>query len=744
LGSSDEVTVENETALRAAVNSAVESTTIALTADIALTGSALNIPAGKDIMLVSDKADGFWKLIGATDQATISVDGILTLNGIIVTHIGVVTGNGVTVNSGGVFTLSAGEISNNIFSDGGGVHIGASGSFTMYGGVISNNTAMYGGNGGGVYVGSGSFNMLGGVIANNTVMSGGFGGGVYIGSGSFNMFSGAIAGNVVDGVFGIGVYGGGVYIESGSFSMSSGVISNNIVAGNPNGGGGGGGVYISSGSFSLSGDAQIVGNIADVGCGVLIWLGGFFSMSDDAVIANNTGGYLRYGCHGVYNTGRFVMSGGTIANHTASISDGGAMFITANGVFVMSGGLIANNTAMTGGGVFSYGSFSMSGGIIANNTATRSGGGVYIAGSSYYYSSFEMSGGTIADNTAIGSDIGGNGGGVYVSNEYFNTVFKLLGGVISGNVASVNGGGIWVTDTNTLADFERLTVAAGVVFENNRASGGYNRVGVHDAIYTAQIKSTRWTEPFTQGYNNYDISYTAGAPITPAVTVHSSYTSLSGDGRYLVGTSVTVNAGSRVGYTFSGWTVNEGSITLSNSVTETFTMPAHDVVVTANWSPISYTINYVLNSGGTNAAGNPSSYNVGNTFPIPINNPSRSGYEFLSWNVLYTNGSQVSSQSYYNIPAGTTGNIELTANWRVADTGGSDGSSPTPSPSPSASSEPTPSPTPTQFNTPSIPEVTTMPGLMTPFWVIVLVVIAVFVVVIIVLVVLLLRKGSNA
>ena len=79
------IKVGTQTELRNAVVTANGHTVIALTADISLTDSALNIPAGKDITLVSDKVEGFWKLIGAANQATISVDGILVLNSLIVT-----------------------------------------------------------------------------------------------------------------------------------------------------------------------------------------------------------------------------------------------------------------------------------------------------------------------------------------------------------------------------------------------------------------------------------------------------------------------------------------------------------------------------------------------------------------------------------------------------------------------------------------------------------------------------------
>jgi hypothetical protein len=88
----------------------------------------------------------------------------------------------------------------------------------------------------------------------------------------------------------------------------------------------------------------------------------------------------------------------------------------------------------------------------------------------------------------------------------------LSGGKISNNVASGNGGGVWVTDDSS--HLERLTVKDSVVFSNNRATTAYNRASAFDNIYNSQISSkVTWTTPFTQGYNNYDISYTSGTLI---------------------------------------------------------------------------------------------------------------------------------------------------------------------------------------------------------------------------------------
>jgi uncharacterized repeat protein (TIGR02543 family) len=133
---------------------------------------------------------------------------------------------------------------------------------------------------------------------------------------------------------------------------------------------------------------------------------------------------------------------------------------------------------------------------------------------------------------------------------------------------------------------------------------------------------------------------------------------------------ITIDKPTKVNYEFLGWTVRfiDGSPAdiavpiLSFSILEGTT--GH-VVLTANWKPIQYNITYNLNSG-VNAANNPTSYTVESVFPINIANPTRSGYDFLGWNVTYANGNPTATfQISYRIPAGTTGDISLAANWRV-------------------------------------------------------------------------------
>ncbi|MCL2134111.1 MAG: hypothetical protein FWH37_00930 [Candidatus Bathyarchaeota archaeon] len=373
-------------------------------------------------------------------------------------------------------------------------------------------------------------------------------------NGIFTMVNGEISGNNADSNSYERNFGGGVYIYDGIFEMYGGKISNN-------GADKGGGVY-NYGTFKMFG-GEISGNKA------------------------NTGG-------GVYNDGGIVsLSGGMIIDNTATDNGGG---VYNDGSFSASGGAIINNMANNGGGVYNRGTFSLSAGSISNNTAVEQGGGVY-----NYVNTFSLSGGTISGNTAnlgggvahngktftmVNGIISGNtavsGGGVYIDDK---GVFLLNGGMISNNRALGNGGGVWISDY--AANFTRLFVSKGVMFSNNYASEAYNRNRVHEPTYNMQIKGDVWSEPFTQGYNNYDISYVYGTPLTfYNVTIQNSYAKLTGAGNYVAGATITINAGIREGYTFSSWTTNNRGITLTNNTaTTTFTMPERDIVLTANWTP---------------------------------------------------------------------------------------------------------------------------------------------------------------
>ncbi|MDL2274304.1 DUF2436 domain-containing protein [Oscillospiraceae bacterium OttesenSCG-928-G22] len=67
------------------------------------------------------------------------------------------------------------------------------------------------------------------------------------------------------------------------------------------------------------------------------------------------------------------------------------------------------------------------------------------------------------------------------------------------------------------------------------------------------------------------------------VTVAGSYAGTTGEGTYTIGNPVSIDAGSRSGYTFTGWTAAGVTLSSPSSAQTSFTMPANGVTVTANW-----------------------------------------------------------------------------------------------------------------------------------------------------------------
>ncbi len=89
--------------------------------------------------------------------------------------------------------------------------------------------------------------------------------------------------------------------------------------------------------------------------------------------------------------------------------------------------------------------------------------------------------------------------------------------------------------------------------------------------------------------NGAEASATATPTATPAtaytVTVNGSYAGTSGAGQYASGAQVSIHAGSRSNYSFTGWTSPDGvPFANANNAATTFIMPAKNVTITANWS----------------------------------------------------------------------------------------------------------------------------------------------------------------
>ena len=145
---------------------------------------------------------------------------------------------------------------------------------------------------------------------------------------------------------------------------------------------------------------------------------------------------------------------------------------------------------------------------------------------------------------------------------------------------------------------------------------------------------------------------------TVALNKQTGISAVSGNGTYRHGKNITINAATKTGYRFTGWTDSNGkniSSTASSQLTVT-----EDVTLTANAEAIDYTITYDLAGGTLDGKTNPDRYNV-ETPTFTLNNPTKPGYIFAGWTGTGLN----TADKTVRINQGSTGNRSYTANWIV-------------------------------------------------------------------------------
>jgi len=471
--------------------------------------------------------------IEAKDRHFHVTDGMVTLFGLILD--GGNSAGGIDVSGCGTELHTYDVVIQNCMfysndrASGGGVFIQKGGAYVMYSGAVINNIAL--GSGGGVYVTDiGSvFTLRDGLISGNNAVSSGQGQSVSM----------------------LGIGGGVAAAEDSSFIMYGGAVSGNRVIGN------------------MARDASLIGG-GGVGLDRSLFL------MDGGIIGGIPGGIpsgIPSGIPGGISGGRDAGkdAGRVAGNHAPS---GGGVYVGRNSDFIMDGGSVSGNSAADKGGgvsVYSHGTresrFILHDGSVNNNTANF-GGGVYLK-ADQTASVFEMSGGAIENNRAAI-----NGGGICNENMASVTAVNITGGEIGGNKAA-EGGGIWSGTTDT--DRARVKVGADAVFSGNAAGAAYvmdddSDMTVYDgAVQTAAISLPA---PLFNAWNNHDIGYTDGTPMTVyAVTYRANWPTGVGaqsgdvprDNYYLRNTPAAVkpNTGSleKEGYVFAGWSENRAAAT---------------------------------------------------------------------------------------------------------------------------------------------------------------------------------------
>ncbi|HLN99311.1 MAG TPA: CSLREA domain-containing protein, partial [Pyrinomonadaceae bacterium] len=584
------------------------------------------------------------------------------------------TNNGLSVSFSGV-TIQNGfndgtNFSGTFFETGGGIDFfmtGSANNESMTNCVITNNKTQNGArsHGGGVNVDGA-----------NTATAGGPSGGTisFIGCSITNNSSTA------DG-------GGGMFLAADKHDAN---VTNCTVTGNSCTGGDGGGVHIShsfGGTVIVSGGSVSNNTASTSGGGITVTFNQVTSISN-MTISNNTatgtggsslgGGVLidTLGATGV--TGSTTLTNLTIStNHANNGANAGGGGVRYGGFYAasMTGCTVSGNTSKNGAGVLNNGStqtpaptFAISGGSFTGNAATGDGGAFDSIGTGSPTASV-----TTFSNVTIGGLAAGqpntavNGGGI--ANTQTGSV-TVTGNSITGNSATTNGGGIFISggsfsldgvtvDSNSATNGDGLHQSAGTFTATNTINfNGDDGINIAGGTFTSTSGTLNLAGSFTRAlaatftHNSGTINFNgAGAQNINGTATSETFNNFivnKGGGTLTVGGSttaltmagaVTLTAGTfaagtatTIGLPTGNWTNNGGTFTPGSSVvsftstaagqsingsgaTQTFnsiTMAktAQTLSVAGSTTTLNLNGNMLLTSG-TFAAGTAANVNVG-------------------------------------------------------------------------------------------------------------------------------------
>lgn len=372
-------------------------------------------------------------------------------------------GGGIQVLDGGMVMLAdSSNVSFNTAHDGAGIHADDS-TVVFLTAFIHKNTASN--NGGGIALVNGShldsiFAHVGNTSASDLGNQAAQGAGIYLAFSSMD-FTGNISNNLATG------QGGGVFADAGTINLSNarigGTQSNQPNQLGPNGHLGAG-LYLSNGTQATIQESQIAANsFQTTGFtygGGLYLIGSSSAILIDSIIEHHTAPSTSDGRGaGIYiSASDLVLDGSDVISNTAGTAGGGIRIYNGGSLDVINGSLIQDNHALNGPG----------GGIASQGAVTM-----------------EMQ-----DVSIFGNSASLDGGGIYISDGTLNIQAFLL----YQNTANGNGGGVAVVGAASvdfratgysMAYFNRaLNGNGGMVYlGNNTTTRLYATTGAEMWIY---------------------------------------------------------------------------------------------------------------------------------------------------------------------------------------------------------------------------------------------------------------------
>ena len=197
------------------------------------------------------------------------------------------------------------------------------------------------------------------------------------------------------------------------------------------------------------------------------------------------------------------------------------------------------------------------------------------------------------------------------------------------------------TVTVTLPASANYTITAGEGFANSTATLAPNRTAAFTVQPNTGLTAGDYDETLTvSGGSDVSASIELSFEVLETYTLTVDLNGGSGGttgGTYPASEVVNINAGSRSNYRFDGWTSsNGGSFDDASSASTSFTMPAANTTITANWRYIGgggsttdyYRLTFETNGGSEISSIRRAEYT---TIDLTDYTPTREGYEFTGW-----------------------------------------------------------------------------------------------------------------
>ncbi len=238
-----------------------------------------------------------------------------------------------------------------------------------------------------------------------------------------------------------------------------------------------------------------------------------------------------------------------------------------------------------------------------------------------------------------------SGATTYVTSSSSNSV--------QGNSGDTFNYPFWTGGNYRAFSFKVDGLPAGLSYNGNANAPSINGTLPAPGNYNIAITGYRYTGLSGNSTPTYNLSLTVTGVQNHNLSVSAGPGgSVSGGGSYLQGSFPTILATPNTGYAFTSWTGNGVTSPLYASTTVNMSQAR---IVSANFSPLSYSL--TVNSGSGGSATGSGIFNYGNT-PTITASPSV-GHAFLSWS-----GSGVTNPSNASTTVSMTGNRTVTANFQ--------------------------------------------------------------------------------